>query len=80
MVGPSEGAGSTIRTPQTPGRSREAATVLQSILETGNLRYWIIASWALALATAVTSRRVWPGSWADLTGPPWAWPFCALAM
>ena len=53
MVGPAEGAGPTIRASQTPGRSREAASVLQSILETGNLRYWIIASWALALATAV---------------------------
>ena len=54
MVGPAQGADSaTTRTPQTPGRSREAASVLQSILETGNLRYWIIASWALALATAV---------------------------
>ena len=31
----------------------EAAQVLQSILETGNLRYWIIFSWAVALATAV---------------------------
>ena len=39
--------------PSAPARSREAASVLQSILETGNLRYWIIASWALALATAV---------------------------
>ena len=54
MVGSAQGADSaTTRTPQTPGRSREAASVLQSILETGNLRYWIIASWALALATAV---------------------------
>ena len=54
MVEPAQGADSaTTRTPQTPGRSREAASVLQSILETGNLRYWIIASWALALATAV---------------------------
>ena len=31
----------------------EAAQVLQAILETGNLRYWIIFSWAVALATAV---------------------------
>jgi two-component system, sensor histidine kinase len=53
MVGPTRGAEGPTRTPQTPGRSREAASVLQSILETGNLRYWIIASWALALATAV---------------------------
>lgn len=47
-----EPAGAAV-TPQATGRSREAASVLQSILETGNLRYWIIASWALALATAV---------------------------
>ena len=40
--------------PKTKVRApAEAAQVLQAILETGNLRYWIIFSWAVALATAV---------------------------
>lgn len=43
----------------------EAAQVLQAILETGNLRYWIIASWGVALATAI--GPVMAGAWFALT-------------
>jgi signal transduction histidine kinase/ActR/RegA family two-component response regulator len=38
---------------QVKTQAPEAAAVLTAILETGNLRYWIIFSWGLALATTV---------------------------